>query len=189
MNSKIEKSFQNSQYYRNYNEINQVVLKFEKIKNEYNKSKKKYKNNLISIINTLNNNKIQQKYIKNLLNRNKSVIFEEELNNSISNEIYIDENILNSCRKILDEKINISHYIKKYVKYSENINEVFIKSIKIGNIKNINFLIKCGEDIQNLNDYAFRKSSKYGNIDAIKFFVEKGVNIHTDNDYAIRKAS
>ena len=55
MNSKIEKSFQNSQFYRNYNNIDTVILKFKKIKNGYDSSKIKYKNEMISIIKKLNN--------------------------------------------------------------------------------------------------------------------------------------
>ena len=46
MNPKIEKSFQNIQFYRNYNNVDFVILKFQKIKNEYDESKNKYKNEL-----------------------------------------------------------------------------------------------------------------------------------------------
>ena len=62
MYSKIEKSFQNSQFYRNYNEINYVLLKFQTIKNEYTESKNKYKNKSNNALLSLNNKKMQNKF-------------------------------------------------------------------------------------------------------------------------------
>ena len=64
MNSKIEKSFQNSQFYRNYNNIDDVFLKFKKIKNGYISSKTKYKNNIISLIKILNKNQLHSIFLK-----------------------------------------------------------------------------------------------------------------------------
>ena len=89
MNSKIEKSFQNSQFYRNYNNIDTIILKFKKIKNEYTESKNKYKNNLISIVNTLNKNQIQSNFY-----------------DKFNKKINIEEHILNSYRNILNKKLN-----------------------------------------------------------------------------------
>jgi hypothetical protein len=64
MNSKIEKYFQNSQFYRNYNNIDFVILQFKKIKDEFNSSKNIYKNNLESIIDTIDKNKIKHEIFK-----------------------------------------------------------------------------------------------------------------------------
>ena len=64
MDSKIDKSFRNSQFYRNYNNIDFVILKFKKIKNEFNSSKNNYENNLVSFIDTIKN-KIKKEILKN----------------------------------------------------------------------------------------------------------------------------
>ena len=80
MNYKIEKSFQNSQFYRNYNNINCIILKFEKIKNEYKLSKNKYNDKLNSFIN-------------------------KKTNKLINTKIDTNKTKLDSLKKILDEKI------------------------------------------------------------------------------------
>jgi hypothetical protein len=64
MHSKIEKYFQNSLFYRNYNEINRVVLKFQKIKDEYTEFKNKNKLNNVSIL--LNKNQLQNKFLEKM---------------------------------------------------------------------------------------------------------------------------
>ena len=64
MNSKIEKSFRNSQFYRNYNETNYVLLKFQTIKNEYTESENKYKNKSNNALLSLNNKKMQNKILE-----------------------------------------------------------------------------------------------------------------------------
>ena len=91
MYSKIEKSFQNSQFYRNYNEINYVVLKFQTIKNEYTVSKNNYKNKLNIALLSLNKNKLQNKILENsnLISFDKYdiSIFENKSNNLYINEI------------------------------------------------------------------------------------------------------
>ena len=97
--------------------------------------------------------------------------------------------IIKSCNLILNEQIKISHNIKKYVKYSNDINQDFIKSVKIGNIKNIKILIKNGADIHYNNNYALRFSSENGHIEVVKFLIEKGANIHAGDDYAIKWSS
>jgi ankyrin repeat protein len=187
MYSKIEISFQNSQFYRNYNEINYILSKFRTIRNKYTESKNKYKNKLNNVLSPLNKNKLQNKILEKtnliLFDKFDTTIFENKCNN------YINETRLDSCRKILDEKIKISKDIKKYVKYSKNIYDDFIKSVKIGNIKNINTLIKNGADIHVDDDYALRWSSKNGHIEVVKFLIEKGANIHAKNDYALRCSS
>ena len=141
MYSKIEKSFRNSQFYKNYNEINYVNLKFQMIKNEYTKSKPKYNNKLNNLFLSSNKNQLKNKILEKtnliLFDKFDTTNFENK-----SNNLFINEIKLNSYIKILYEKIKISKDIKKYVKYSKNINDDFIKSVKIGNIKNIDILIK-----------------------------------------------
>ena len=120
MNSKIEISFQNSQFYKNYNNIDQVILHFKTIKNEYSSSKNKYKNKLISIANTLYKNKIRSTFleffIKKIFDKFGSIIFKNEFNNLFRNKIHNYEKYLYTCRKILSKQIDISFSIKKYVK-------------------------------------------------------------------------
>ena len=160
MNSKIKKSFQNSRFYRNYNNIDQIVLKFEKINNEYIESKNKYKN-------------FHDKF---------------ELNDIYHNKINVDKHLY-SMRKILNEKINISCSIKKYVKYSESINDDFIKSVKIGDIKNINILLENGANINFKDDYAIRLASMNGNIELFKFLEQNGANIYINNGCVLKLSS
>ena len=83
-----------------------------------------------------------------------------------SNNLFIDEIRLDSCRKILDEKIKISKDIKKYVKYAKYINDGFIKSFKIGNIKNIDIL-KIGAYINAKDVYTLPLSTEIGQIDVL----------------------
>ena len=64
MYSKIEKSFQNSQFYRNYNNVDFVILKFRKIKNKYTESKNKYKNDFLDKINMICMMQFIQFYLK-----------------------------------------------------------------------------------------------------------------------------
>ena len=164
MDSKIGISFQNSQFYRNYNNIDFVILKFQKIKNDYNSSKTKYKNYI--------QQEIFQKIALNL-----------------STKIDSNENKSESYALILNRKINICSNIKKYVKYSNNINKDFIESVKIGNIRNINILIENGADIHADDDYAIRCSSRNGHIEVVKFLVENGADIHANNDFSLRCSS
>ena len=63
----------------------------------------------------------------------------------------------------MEEKIKSSKDIKKYAKYSNNINDDFIKSVQIGNIKNIDILIKNGADIHLEDDFVLKFSSINGN--------------------------
>ena len=129
MNSKIEKSFQNIQFYRNYNNIDNIISIFKKIKNDYNSSKNKYKNVLMMIIDKFDKNQIKKEFLKKL---------------RINIKLDIDLIKKVSCNIILSQKINIKHDIKKYIKYSDNINIDFMNSVKIGYIKNINILIENG---------------------------------------------
>jgi hypothetical protein len=55
MKSKIKFFFENSQYYENYKNIDHIVLQFNKIKNEYKISKKKYKKDLFYLYTNLSN--------------------------------------------------------------------------------------------------------------------------------------
>ena len=154
MDSKIEKSFQNSQFYRNYNNADFVILKFQKIKNDYTESKNKYKNEL--------QNKGLDKIITNLSHKNN----------------------IDNCNKILLEKIKISHNIKKYVKYSKNINDDFIISVNIGNIKNIEILLKNGADIHDRDDRALRWSSYNEHIEVVKFLINTDLEYFSKNEIA-----
>lgn len=90
---------------------------------------------------------------------------------------------LNSYRKILNKKIKIGSSIKKYVKYTEDINEDFIKAIKVGNMKNIIILIKNGANIHYENENALIDSIRYNRLDIVKVLIENGSDIHIDNDY------
>ena len=138
MNYKIEKSFQNSQFYRNYNNIENVILHFDKIKNEYTLSKDKYKNSIISLMKILNEKQTRSNFLKKM---NIKLIekYENKLDDVLKNEFNIDKNLSDSCRIILHKKISISHNIKKYVKFSKNTNEDFIMSVEIGNIIHLDF--------------------------------------------------
>ena len=124
MNLKIEKSFQNSQFYRNYNNIDFIILQFKKIKDECDSSKNKYKNNLISIINIIEKNKIQKEILKKITSNVSKKIDSNDFEKINKNNI--DEIESNSYTKILIEKINIGSNIKKYVKY-QKICEIFKK--------------------------------------------------------------
>jgi ankyrin repeat protein len=167
MDYKIEKHFQHSQFYRNYNDINIIVSYFKKIRNEYDKSKIKCKKILDNARPTFS-----MKFWRTDL-KNRNSIYNINLSVSIKGNI------------ILSNKINIGHNIKKYVKYSDDINDDFIKSVKIGTIKNINTLIKNGARLFIRNNYALNYSSRYGNIDVVKFLIEKGSNIHFGEDQAL----
>jgi hypothetical protein len=90
MCSKIELSFQNSQFYKNYNEIDYVILKFQMIKNELN-----------NVLLLLNKNQLKNKILEKtnliLFDKIDKTIFENKSNNLFINEIRLDSYI-----KILD---------------------------------------------------------------------------------------
>ena len=162
MDSKIEKYFQNSQFYRNYNNIDFAILQFKKIKNEFNSSKNKYQNKSISILDK----------IKTEINKFEKI-----------NKNNIDFNS-DSYNIILTEKINIKHNIKKYVKYINDINKIFIKSVKIGNIRNIDILIEKGANIHTVDDYALRYSSHYEHIEVVKFLINSDLEYYCNKELA-----
>lgn len=188
MNYKLEKSFQNSLFYRNYNNIGNVILKFQSIKNKYKLERNKYKNNSITIKNTLNKDKIKKIFLEKL-NLYFYVKFSIRINKLVYQQYDKNINILDSCKIILENMIKISHSIGKYIKYSENINDDFVKSVKIGNVKIINSLIKNGANIHHKNDYALRFSSYNRNVNAVKFLIEKGADVHAWNDDALKWTS
>jgi ankyrin repeat protein len=168
MNTIIKISFQNSQFYRNCNNIDFIISKFQKIRNEYTVTKNKYKNRLEN----------------DFLEKKIHILYD-----SLYNKNNINVTKLYSTMKILDEKIKLSKNIKNYVKYSNDINNDFIKSVKIGYIKNIYILLKNGANIHVNNDYALRFSSENGNFEVVKFLIGNGANIHADNDYALKISS
>ena len=186
MNTIIEKSFQNSRFYRNYNNIECAFLKFEKIKKEYIKSKNKYDNNVYSFILKFDKIKTLEKIVINTSSKIEKIVFQYDEPNVITPEqSIIIRNKYNSCRKILYEKINICKNIKKYINYYGNINDVFIKTVESCYIKNINKSIKYGADIHIYNDRAFKISIINGNIEIVKFLIGKGFDIHMCDDYAL----
>lgn len=87
--------------------------------------------------------------------------------------------IIKSCNLILNEQIKISHNIKKYVKYAKNMDSLFIDAVKIGNIKNIKYLIQNGSDIHFDNDNALMISVQMRNYEIVKYLIENGSDIHT----------
>jgi hypothetical protein len=108
-------------------------------------------------------------------------------------------NKLESYKKILDEKIKIGDCIKKYVKYSDDINIDLTKTIRIidnpdfssiasyGNyFKNIKTLIKTGVVHPMKIEYAFMVSVKRGNCKMVDFLIKNGVNITARNNRALR---
>jgi ankyrin repeat protein len=163
MNNKIKKHFENSRFYKNYNNINHVLLKFKKIKNEYNSSKIKSKI-------------FSEKYIFPLKNKYDT--------NSIENSSKYE---MKSYTKILNEKLKINQSIKKYVKYSNMLDTHFLLSFKSYCIKNMNNLIDCGANIHYKDDYALRWISKKGNYEIFKFLLEKGADINKIDDRTIMK--
>ena len=188
MNYKLEKYFQYSLFYRNHNNIGDVILKFQSIKTKYKLARNKYKNNSIIFKNTLNKDKIKKNILEKL-NLCFYVKFSKRINKIVYQQYNKDINVLDSCKIILENMIKISHSIGKYIKYSENINDDFVKSVKIGNIKIINSLIKNGANIHHKNDYALRFSSYNRNVDAVKFLIKKGADVHAWDDDALKWTS
>ena len=220
MNSKIKESFENSRFYKNYNNIDHVILKINNIKNYYKFSKNKRKENLISIVPILFNNKIKdviiEDYILSLIHKYGLHEFKKLLNgsnesihkiiynfdsinfllNGIIKESDFDcnerssnfsiENKKVSCIKILNEKITIGHNIKKYVKYSENHNEDFLKSVGKYSIVNINILINNGADIHYENENALILSIENNKINNFYFLIQKGANFYKKMDILLR---
>ena len=115
MNNKIKEHFQNSRFYKNYNNIDHVILKFKRINNEYESSKLKYK-------------KFLEKYIFPLKNKYNT--------KSIEN---LSKYEMKSYKKILNEKLKINHSIKKYaienpislntVVFNDNGNDIFLEDV------------------------------------------------------------
>lgn len=192
MNSEIDKHFKNSLFYKNYHDINHVFLKFKNIKNQYNCSKNKYKNELIRIISMLEKNKLKDDqircYILFLFYKYGEFDLDEKLNTSVSKNVYDDFFIKksHSCKKILNEKINIEHDIKKYINYIRNIHEFFMEHIESRNIKNIKFLFKIGFNIIcNLNSGIITEI-QHDNIKPIHIILKKGIYLYTYDDNPFR---
>ncbi len=131
MESVIKLHFINSQFYKNYQNIDCVIMYFKQIKNKYDSFKIKY--NEFNELNKYNTNS-------------------------------------NICNDILKRKIIIKHNIKKYVKYSNNIDDDFITSVNIGYIKNIITLIKNGANIHVNDDLALKVCSRCGHSEIVKIF-------------------
>lgn len=168
----IKSHFKNSRYYKNYGNIDHVILKFQNMKK--NRLKIRHKNN--------------------------------------SDIESID--IINSSRIILNKMILCSKNAKKYIKFSENINNDLLRSIDSQYIKNIKNFIKNGADvnmnsnypivyaiknqnyeivkflynksnIQTVNDDLLIVSAYYNNLKIVKFFIKKGCSIKNHDDFNI----
>lgn len=163
MDNKIKEHFENSRFYKNYNNIDHVFLKFKRINNEYESSKLKYKKFLEKFIFPLKN-KYNTKSIENL-----------------------SKYEMKSYKKILNEKLKINHSIKKYAKYSNMLDTHFILSFKCFCIKNMNILIDYGANLHYKNDYALRWITKKGNYEIFKFLLEKGADINKIDNRTIMK--
>jgi ankyrin repeat protein len=168
MDSIIKNHFQNSKFYKNYGNVNNVLLRFKNIKSKYNQSKLKFKKRSINIENKLDENIIE--------NYNYNFLYHTTIN---------DQYYINCCNNILNMKIKISHNIKKYVKYARNIHSIFIETVKIGIIKNVKFLVKNGIDIHFNNDKALIYSCNDGNIEIVKFLIDYGADVNTQNNSAL----
>jgi hypothetical protein len=212
MESKIKKNFTNSRFYKNYNNIDNVILHFKKIKNENTSIKNNYKTELIRFINLADKNNMQydfsKKFISFLVKKysldcvknglDVSNKFYQIINEkNMTDKIFLYENYETKNAKILllfeliiynnilGLKIKIGKNIKNYVKYSVDINSDFIKSIKPGNIKNINFLIEKGANIHFYKECAFNESIRIGNVSVVKFLEEKGAGVYIKYEEAL----
>ena len=115
-------------------------------------------------------NYIPLKYILNKqIDKNKVNIYEE----------------LKSYRIILKQKIKINHCVKKYIKYSDNINRYLIKTIKQQCDKNTKNLIKYGANIHTNKEKVMIISIVSNNIKIIKILIKNGMIIDTKNNFLL----
>jgi hypothetical protein len=199
MKSKIKKHFIKSRFYENYNNINNIILNFKKIKKQYDLSKNTFKQKKIQIISNFDKcqikNLILEKYISLLVEKYGIDFFKNEFDKlkQIKKESFyyvkIKRSLLEgnnnfSCRIILEKKINVGHDIKRYIIYSHCLILELIKSTKIGNIKNVSTIVKMKPDIIRSCD-VFLHACNRGHIELVKFLVKKRIDINKDFDYAL----
>ncbi len=185
MENKIANSFTNSRYYRNYRDIDNIILRFKEIRTEYNDFKCNYHDNIVKFGHRLIKNTKQEFLEKYLLyvkkyeynikyTKNNTRYYGNYYNRTISINCFnfiIKENDykITNLQKILNEKINIGHSIKKYIKYSKNIDEDFLKSVEIGIMKNIIDFIGLGANVNYKNNKALSIATEYGRADVVEF--------------------
>lgn len=92
-------------------------------------------------------------------------------------------NQLDTYGNILNQKLEIGHSIKKYLKYSNDINETFIETVKSGYVKNVKHAYNYGADIHHDHNLALTLSFSSHKEDIFEFLIKKYNNI---NDNYIR---
>ena len=199
MYSKIKKSFRNSRFYRNYNNIDNVILQFEKIKISHTKVKTEHKKKLIHFINIMIQNNSKElnikKYISFLVNKYGVKCIKIELNtpksvftNSIkmlfyknmTDKIFLCQNYKFIC--FLEHEDIEKNKIKKYSRL-KFVNKWNICN-KILGLKTFN-----GHDIKKYIIYSdninkiFINSFKVGSIKNINTLIKRGYKFDLDIDY------
>ena len=94
-------------------------------------------------------------------------------------------NDLDSCIIILEEMIKIGHCIKKYAKYSFDVNKSFLEAAEVDYVKNLMILISHGADIHVDNDKALVLADKNNHIDVIKYLIGLDVNYYLNNEMTL----
>ena len=118
-------------------------------------------------------------YIKNKNNLYKSKLINNRMITFFNNTRNYDD--------LIKSKMNIDNILKyKYLKWADNLDELFICAIKNKNIKCAKTLLKLGSDIHTNNEFALEWSCCHGHIEIVKFLVENGANIHVNNDRVFR---
>lgn len=225
MSNIIKEAFEHSQFFENYRNIDDVLMRFKNINKKYKKAKQELKKDLVYFIHEFiqYNVKVEylEKYIFFLFEKyNPHDIITEiiELKGGVYNNIYninsikifldddLDETfIYENCtpeyfllnknldrkkleknnkmtvffdqldiyKKKLDYNLKIGNNIKKYLKYSDDINKSFIGAVKSGSIDNIKYILKQGADIHYNYDSALIMSIKKDREDVFEFLVKK----------------
>lgn len=127
MNSQIKFFFQNSQYYRNYNNVDHIVSNFEKIKNRNKASKELYKKKLFLMIQRLLDNKIDNNKLE------KYILFLIEKYNFEDFFKFYKINILDDTDKLSNLKIinNLARdHLCDILEEAYNSNSIYIHSTR-----------------------------------------------------------
>lgn len=91
-------------------------------------------------------------------------------------------NDLESCIIILNEMIKIGHNIKKYAKYSFDVNKSFLEAAEVDFVKNLMILVSHGADIHVENDKAFELADKNNYVAIMKYLIGLDVNYYLSNE-------
>jgi hypothetical protein len=70
----------------------------------------------------------------------------------------------------------------------DSISSKLLKSVKLGYLDIVKFLVEQGVDTIDLN-FALKNASSRGHLDIVKYLIENGANIHYRNDLPLRLAS